>query len=1285
MNAKLNCYLFLMCLFFSGAIMAQQGILDPTFNTIDDGLQGDGFDGIVRTIALQSDGDLIVGGDYLYFNGISLPYLSRLKPDGTVDTAFNLGAGPNGKVYCSLLQPDGKIIIGGSFTSFNGAASGRILRLNSNGSRDASFNPGLGVVNNIVYAAAQQADGKTILVGSFTKYNTTNTNRVVRILPDGTLDSSFSIGTGPNGLVGEVKVQADGKIIVAGSFDTFNGISCNKIVRLNSDGTIDSTFNIGTGFNDNVTALAIQADGKILAGGVFTMYKGVTANRIIRLNNDGSLDSSFIAGSGFSDNGINVIKVTSGRNIMIGGSFNQKYNGTDVNRLVLLDPSGVLVPTFDIGSGPASAAIYTLENAADGSWFVGGSFSIFESQNQGRLAKIDADGLLDTAYLTPGVGFDNTVFKVLPLPDSKTMAFGSFTRFNGVNSPRIARLLEDGALDTTYNPSGNSPNNIVRTALIQKDSKIVIAGSFTSYSGVNTNRITRILVDGAIDTGFTIGTGANNQIYALGLQQDGKIIVVGNFTLYNGTTANRVLRLLPTGMFDTTFNVGSGADGIVEAVLVQPDGKIVVGGRFSNFNGNSCNRITRLNSDGSVDTSFSVGVGFDKNVYALAMQSDNKIIVGGIFLTYGNVSAKRIVRLNTNGTLDPTFTMGTGLSNGEVRSLLIQPDNRILFGGTFSGNYNGNAVKRLARLLNNGLYDPTFSVTLNSTLYSSCFSSTNKVVIGGNFNSVSGVSKHRVARIKLCSNSSVWDGSVWDNGFPSADKTVVFNSNFSNLLTYEACSCVINAGKTVTVPEDNSLSLVFDYSGTGVLVLENNASLIQIDDEIINTGTIQMKRKTTPILKYDYTYWSSPVSNQTLYNTSPETSSDKFYSFNPASNSWQGEAAAKIMEIGKGYIIRGPQSFSNESRATYEASFKGVPNNGEKTIGLGPASSFNLIGNPYPSAINADVFLKENASVLRGTVYLWSHSTPITNNIYTSDDYAVYNLLGGVGTSTSKNATIISRPTGKIASGQSFFVQAGSATGMVIFSDKMRVVGQNNNFFKSNSTKKTKEEVAIDKHRLWLNMYNSDGAFKQMLVGYMEGATDGYDSFLDGTTFNANKYLDFYSICEGKNLVIQAKALPFNDRDEVVLGYKATMEGSYSIEVDEVDGILSNQEIYIFDKLSNTEHNLKQSCYNFSTEKGIFNDRFVLRFTNKTLQTATYTLPMQAVAVYAKNKQLKVNSSLDNIEKIIVYDLSGKMLYQKNKLNSPRFTIANLQAAHQMIIVNVFLQKGQMLSHKVIY
>jgi hypothetical protein len=454
----------------------------------------------------------------------------------------------------------------------------------------------------------------------------------------------------------------------------------------------------------------------------------------------------------------------------------------------------------------------------------------------------------------------------------------------------------------------------------------------------------------------------------------------------------------------------------------------------------------------------------------------------------------------------------------------------------------------------------------------------------------------------------------------------------------------------------------------------------------VNTGTIQLKRKTTPILKYDYTYWSSPVANQSLYNTSPKTLSGKFYSFNSSSDNWLVEAPSKIMVAAKGYIIRGPQSFSIATRAVYEASFKGVPNNGEKTIALGPISSFNLIGNPYPSAIDLDVFLKENAAVLKGTIYLWTHNTPLTKNAYTSDDYAVYNLLGGVGTSSSKNVGVNNfRPDGKVASGQSFFVAAASIGGKAKFNNKMRLVGQNTNFFKMNSAQKQKGFASVEKHRAWLNMYSADGVFKQMLVGYMTGATDAYDPFLDGTTFSTNKYLDFYSICEEKNLVIQAKGLPFNDQDEITLGYKTTMDGNYTIDIDEVDGVLKKQEIYIFDKVNKSTHNLKQSPYHFFTQKGTYDTRFVLRYTIGNLGAYDFERTGNGVLIFKEKKELKIKSGSENIKQVVIFDMLGKKVFEKEAINDTVFQASIAFLKDQIGIVKVSLTNGEVISKKVIF
>ena len=722
---------FIFC-FISINVLAQQGKIDPTFNTLDDGLAGDGFDNYVRTVSIQSDGDLIVGGDFLNFNGKPFPYLHRLKPDGTIDLGFNVGAGFNNKVYTTHIQSDGKIIVGGSFTTFSGNVVNRLARLNKDGSYDSSFLTSIGV-NNIIYDIDLYNDGKAIVVGSFTKYDNVIASRIVKILPNGNLDASFSTGSGANSLIEKVIIQPDGKILLGGTFSKFNGEDKNSIVRLNIDGSIDHSFNIGVGFDNKVTSFDLQADGKIVVVGTFLHYNNNVVNRIIRLNPDGSIDTSFQSGSGFDDDTIYTIKLDNQGNIMIGGAFTGHYNGVLVNRLVLLNPDGTLKSDFDIGAGPASASVYTLAKSTDNFWYVGGSFSVFDGQNQGRLAKIDENGVLDIGFLTPGVGFDNSVLKILSLENNASIVVGSFLKFNGNIASRIVRLLEDGSSDINFNAVEKGANNTIRAAIRQNDSKIIIAGNFTTYNNNLINRICRILPNGGFDATFNIGTAANNIIYAVAIQSDQKIIVAGNFTKFNGETVGRIIRLNSDGSIDGGFNAGLGAEASIEALEIQPDGKILIGGRFVMFNGTSSPHIIRLNPDGSIDTNFIIDNGFDKNVYNIALQSDNKIVVGGSFLTYKGISQKRIARLLPNGTLDLSFVSGTGFSKGDVRTILIQPNDKILIGGTFSGTFNGYPSLRIIRLLPEGNRDTTFEAYLNNTLFSMALTTNHKLLIGGNF------------------------------------------------------------------------------------------------------------------------------------------------------------------------------------------------------------------------------------------------------------------------------------------------------------------------------------------------------------------------------------------------------------------------------------------------------------------------------------------------------------------------------------------------------------------------
>ncbi len=1270
---------FFLFFLFSCFGYSQEVQVDPNFNPYDNGLLGDGFDGTVRTLSLQNDGKLVVGGEFLNFNGSASPYLCRLQMDGSKDAEFNLGTAFNGKIYTSLVQSDGRIIIAGSFTTFNGSPVGRIIRLNSNGSIDSSFDTSVAANSGTIYGLALQTDGKLIVVGSFTKYNGVTVNRIVRLNSNGELDTGFVTGTGANSTIDDVAIASDTTIMLSGTFSSFNGNSnYSKIVRLLSDGRIDANFSIGTGFDDAIEAIAIQSNGKILVGGSFLNYNGTTQNRIVSLNTNGTVDTSFQSGTGFTNGEVQAIQVTSS-GILIGGSFSDKYKTTNVNRLVLLNSNGILNTNFNIGSGPSSATIYTLCGSSD-SFFVGGSFSVFDESKQGKLAKISLLGELDSGYLTAGVGFDKTVERMVSFSDESFIAFGSFTQFNGKPVNRIAKLNSKGELDTTFNPNQSGADNTVKEVLVQPDGKLLVAGNFIKYNDLTVKRLVRLNIDGSQDSLFNMGTGFNYMVYSIALQSDGKILVAGSFTTYKGMAVKKVIRLFPNGDLDTSFNIGTNPNDTPNLLLLQSNGQLLVAGDFSTFNGMATNKLVRLNTNGSVDTSFSTGTGFTGSIYSMTLQNDEKILVGGSLSKYNGQTIGKIIRLNSNGTSDSSFNSGSGFSGGTVRSIVVQTNGNILVGGSFLGKYNGIDVKRMVRLLPNGTYDTSFPIVLNGEV-NSLFLVKGGAVIGGDFNSILGISKHRIAKILFCQEGTIWNGTTWSNGMPNVDKTVVFNASYDITTDTKICSCIVNSGTIVTVKNAATLELGSNYTVAGSLVFESNSSLLQEEGTMQNTGNIQFKRRSTPIRKMDYMYWSSPVVNQQLRALSPDSPSDRFFSFDANSNNWKRESTNSVMEVGKGYIFQPPLNFSETIPSVFEATFLGIPKNGLVTIPIAKNLTLNLIGNPYPSAIDADTFIFENQSILQGSLYFWTHNTPIANGQYSSDDYAVYTILGGVGTAAKNIGINNTIPNGKIASGQAFFALGANQQGNIVFNNSMRLQGENSVFFK-NSWNKSEASSKFEKHRVWLNLSNQKGVFKQILVGYSTGATNGKDALFDGVSLDSNEWLDFYSENEGFKNTIQARALPFDSTDSVPIGYRTKLEGDYSIRLENFDGLFTNQNLFLEDKQEARIHDLKKGEYTFSTAKGTFDNRFVLRYQIKS------TVPEETnaeVQIGTHNNQIQISSFKDKFNQVFLYSLEGKQLYLANKLETKTHFIDAALWKAKVLIVQITLETGEKISRKVLF
>ena len=315
---------YILLLWLIASIGARAQGLDQAFNP------GTGASTTVRAISIQSDDKILIGGDFTSYNGTSINRIARLNADGTLDTSFDPGTGPSASVRAISIQSDGKILIGGDFTSYNGTSHNRIVRLNADGTLDTSFDPGTGA-NATVQAISIQSDGKILICGDFISYNGTSRNYIARLNADGTLDTGFTPGTGPNAAVQALSIQSNGKILIGGDFTSYNGTSINRIARLNADGTLDTSFDPGTGANNIVRAISVLSNGKILICGDFIRINFVTRSGLARLNADGTLDTGFTPGTVGGGN-VLAISVTSADAFLIVGGFTT-YDGTAINRI----------------------------------------------------------------------------------------------------------------------------------------------------------------------------------------------------------------------------------------------------------------------------------------------------------------------------------------------------------------------------------------------------------------------------------------------------------------------------------------------------------------------------------------------------------------------------------------------------------------------------------------------------------------------------------------------------------------------------------------------------------------------------------------------------------------------------------------------------------------------------------------------------------------------------------------------------------------------------------------
>lgn len=517
-----------------------------------------------------------------------------------------------------------------------------------------------------------------------------------------------------------------------------------------------------------------------------------------------------------------------------------------------------------------------------------------------------------------------------------------------------------------------------------------------------------------------------------------------------------------------------------------------------------------------------------------------------------------------------------------------------------------------------------------------------------------------------CTVSTTWNGSGWSNGVPDNTKQAIFSANYTTTADIEACSIAITNNAVVTVTSSHTLTSYYEVNVTtgALLVVENEAALVQLNNNG-NSGNILVKRASAPIIRLDYTAWSSPVSNQQLKAFSPNTISNRFYTYNPAgttaTTAYIAVDPTTNFEKAKGYMIRAANNWSPSVYSPFLGQFYGIPNNGVLQQNVVPG--YNLIGNPYPSPLLADSFLNQNTNV--NALYFWTHEVPQDASYTAQTNYASYTTLGGV--AAIAGGAI---PNGFIQTGQGFFVNVNTSGTVSFKNSQRRNATASTQFFRTNN------DTQINRFRIELK--GSNTLYNQILIGYPENATNNFDFGIDATLFENNQSAIFtYSAADANKLVIEGRHFPFENSDKVILGFNATQNDTYTLHIQTKEGLFHNQKIYLKDKYTNIITDLSSTDYSFVSEMGNFLDRFEILFkeniSNVQEDYVNFTIIQNEYGIEV--------TSATTITEIEVFDLLGKSIQKKSL--SDTLGVVNLQIKNVIYLVRVTFANSYQETRKI--
>ncbi len=635
----------------------------------------------VYEVALQADGKLVIAGDFYRIDGVLQSRLGRLNADGSRDSSFSVsiagGSGYGFWLTSVLIQPDQKILIGGEFATVNGVARTSIARLNPDGSLDMTFQPVTFSSGDGVSAMALQPDGKLVIAGDFSSVNGQPRAGMARLNSDGSLDAGFVRSTSYR--VNAIVVQADGKILVGGEFMSLAGESRQNLGRLNSDGSLDLSYSADAQTDDEIYAMVLQADGRLVVGGKFRHAGGVQLDQLARFEVDGTLDASF---QGLDPEPRQVFALAQQDDGKIVAGFDSDFTNFNLFRLNV-DGTGDR-SMMGINLPGANATVDGMAVQSNGRVLLTGDFSEINGTARNEIARLHADGEVDS--FAPQ--FDAGVNGAVALPDGGWLLVGGFDVLDGQPRHSLVRFLADGSVDPQDTMGTNGSVNGIQP---MPDGTMLIHGSFTKLGegslDISRTYLAKLAGDGSV-TPFNVDIDA--RVLGAWPLRNGQILITGHFQHVNGEAHDGIARLNSDGTVDSSFNASINA--VATVALELADGKLLVGGYFSTVNGQPRDHLVRLNLDGSTDSSYTLDADWPPR--SMLRLHDGKILMGGEFWNLGGNSHPNLVRLLPDGNLDPQWSVN---ANNTVASVATQADGKILLGGAFT-SVDGVTRKRMTRL-----------------------------------------------------------------------------------------------------------------------------------------------------------------------------------------------------------------------------------------------------------------------------------------------------------------------------------------------------------------------------------------------------------------------------------------------------------------------------------------------------------------------------------------------------------------------------------------------------------